>query len=183
MLKLCLTGMLVLLPAWMRAQQSAPAPTGNSTTEAGAPPLHPATIDQIREYLSLLGLERLTQELFSSSVKAMQTTAAPYYPESFWTDLAAAFRKIDVTAMDVPIYQKYVSQEEMATVIAFYRSPAGHKILALQPVLTSDAKVIMRAKGAEIGAAVYAMHKDEIESAKKRYEGQQNNSPDNKTPR
>ncbi len=113
----------------------------------------------------------------SSSVKAMQATAAPYYPASFFTDLADAFQKIDVTALDIPIYQKYVSQEEMTSVISFYRSPAGRKLLALQPVLTSEAKVLMRAKGAEIGAAVYAKHKDEIEAAKKKYEGQQSKGP------
>ncbi len=169
---------LVLLSTSLFAQQSQPPVAKDAVTEeAGKPPLHPATADQVREFLSLQGTERITQELMSSSVKAMQATAAPYYPASFFTDLADAFQKIDVTALDIPIYQKYVSQEEMASVISFYRSPAGRKLLALQPVLTSEAKVLMRAKGAEIGAAVYAKHKDEIEAAKKKYEGQQSKGP------
>ena len=180
----CFIAMLTVLTLSSKAQQSQPSSTSTAATDAAVkPPLHPATVDQIREYLSLLGVEKATQELMNSGLKAMQTTAAPYYPASFFTDLADGFRHLDVTAIDVPIYQKYVSQDEMAAAISFYRSPVGHRFIELQPMLTNEAKVLMRAKGAEIGAAVYAKHKDEIEAAKKQYQAQKGTGSDEKIPR
>jgi uncharacterized protein len=133
-------------------------------------PAHPATEAQIREYLSLIHAETLAQTAMASEVSAMQATAAPYIPPSFWDDLRGEFRKIDVVGLYIEIYQRYLSQEEMQTVLDFYHSPAGKKFLDVQPLAVADAQDAFRQKGQEIGAAVYAKHKDEIEAAKQKYE-------------
>jgi hypothetical protein len=160
--------------------QNPPAP--QAATEKAGPPAHPATEDQIREYLSLVGAEKTAHEMMDNAVQAMQATSAPYFPADFWSDMRAEFRKLDVTAANISVYQRYLSQEDMKAAIDFYRSPAGKRLLAAQPLITQDAQAAMRAKGQEIGEAVYARHKDEIEAAKKRFEAGQPKPEINLTP-
>jgi uncharacterized protein len=179
MRKLVAVLMFTFAPAGVWGQTGNPgAPATTASIESGAPPAHPATEDQIREYLSLLGVEKVAHEMLNSELRAMQATAAPYYPASFWTDMNDSFQKLDITAVYLSLYQKYVSREEMQASIDFYRSPAGKKMLAMQPMIIRDAQAVLRQRGGEVGAAVYARHKDEIEAAKKSYEQQHSTAPE-----
>jgi len=38
----------------------------------------------------------------------------------------------------VPLYQKYITRDEMASIRAFYESPAGKSLLAKSPVITQE---------------------------------------------
>jgi len=163
---------VVLFAGSAYAQQTQPTqPTATETLDV-APPAHPATEDQIREYLSLTQVEKTSHNLIIANVNAMQLTSVPYFPASFWTDMKSEFLKLDITALYVPIFQRYLSEEDMNGILAFYRSPAGHKLLETQPMLTRDAQVALKAKGRELGEAIYAKHKDEIDAAKKKYDAE-----------
>ena len=166
---------VIFLAVAMTAQETkvplAPGTTPLAETQI-APPAHPATEDQIREYMQLSGALPITRQLMDKMVHAMQLTAAPYYPASMWDDMRAEFAKLDIISAYVPLYQRYFSQEDMQKVLDFYRSPAGKNLLAIQPLLIHDAQGIMRQKGQDIGLAVYNRHKDEIEAAKKLYDNQ-----------
>ncbi|MGA8937943.1 MAG: DUF2059 domain-containing protein [Acidobacteriaceae bacterium] len=167
----CVLCLAVASSAQQPATTPAPA-TSTSAVSQIAPPAHPATADQIREYMALTGASKTTHDLFNTSVTAMQATSAPWYPASFWTDLRSEFLKLDIVTLYAPYYQRYVSQADMQAAIDFYRSPAGKNLLAVQPLIVRDAKVIMQKKGEDIGIEVYNRHKDEIEAAKKQYEAQ-----------
>jgi hypothetical protein len=90
------------------------------------------------------------------------------------------FQKVDFVSICVPIYQKYLSQEDMAAIIAFYRSPAGQRILATQGPITRDAQVVMQKAGQEIGERVAERHAAEIEAAEKKYDADIVNAADGK---
>lgn len=155
---------------------TSPSQTPTAVNET-APPAHPATEDQIREYMALTGVAKTTRDLFDSSVGAMQATSAPWYPADFWDDLRSEFFKLDVVSLYIPFYQRYISQADMQAMIVFYRSPAGKNLLAVDPLIVRDAKVVLSERGKEIGEAVYNRHKDEIEAAKKQYEAQHATTP------
>jgi hypothetical protein len=169
-----ITSSIIFAAVMATAQQASPpqTPPAESASNAVAPPLHPATEDQIREYLAVTGVSKATHELVDTIAATMQSQAPPYLPPSFWADMRAEFAKLDVVSTYVPIYQRYISQADMQAVIDFYRSPAGKNLLAVTPMLGRDAKAIMQEKGKEIGLAVYSRHKDEIDSAKKLYDAQ-----------
>lgn len=154
-------------------QVSSPAST-SAVSQAPAsqigPPAHPATEDQVREYLSLIRADKLAHETLDSSLRAMQTTSAPYYPAAMWADMRAEFQKMDVAAIYVQVYQRYMSQSDMQAVIDFYRSPAGHSLLEAQPLAIRDAQAIVRQKATQTAQAIVAKYKDQIEAAKKQYD-------------
>lgn len=163
--KLFLAILLGAAPLSIFAQSPAPLPSGGSASIA--PPSDPATEDQIREYLSLIHVDKLAHEMLAKQVDAMQTTSASYYPTAMWDDFRDEFAKIDVGAPYVKIYQKYLSREDMAAILAFYRSPSGKKLLDAQTPAIADAQKVLGAEGREIGERVVAKYKEQIEAAVK----------------
>ena len=145
--------------------QSAPS---QSTAPTEIPtPAHPATPDQVREYLSLVDYVGSSHKMMGQLLKASRATSAPYYTPSFWDDMEKALMEIDLITPVIPAYQKYFSQEDMAATIAFYKSPAGKHLLQAQPAIASAAGDILRQAGHAAGEEVGAKHKQEIETLMK----------------
>ena len=170
---------LSFLGGALPAQQATPGNVNKdkANSAAVASIADQASEDQIREYLSLTGAVKLSHNEMAAALDAMQTTAVPYLPASYWADMKAEFLKMDVASIFVPVYQRYFSHDDMQAVINFYRSPAGKKVLNLQPMVIRDGEVAMRKRGGEIGQAVYARHQDEIEAGKRKYEAEHGVSP------
>jgi uncharacterized protein len=158
--------LVVLLIAFGSASalaQSAPAtPAPDKVTEI-APPEHPATADQIREYLAITNAVETAHKVMQQSIKTSRITSAPYFTASFWDDMESAVMNIDIAAPCIPAFQKYFSKEDMAATITFYKTPAGQRLLAAQPFITSAIGDVLRNAGREAGKQVGLKHKDEIE--------------------
>ena len=137
-----------------------------------AAPAHPATEAQLREYFALTNAARTSHSMMSAVIRGERAVAPPYLPASFWDDMNAEIDKLDIISINIPIYQEYLSQDDLTAILAFYHSPPGKKLLEQQPLIINTAQMIMRGRGEAIGKAVYLRHKDEIDAAKKAYEAQ-----------
>lgn len=155
-----------LAPAQSSSQsssQTTPASSTPADTPSLAPPEHPATPDQIREYFSLTHAVQTAHREMASMLKASRATSAPYFTASFWDDMEKAIMEIDMVEPSIPAYQKYFSQEDMAATIAFYKSPAGKRLLEAQPFITSAASDVLREIGRKAGQEVGLKHQAEIQ--------------------
>lgn len=161
---LVLSATTLLHPA--RSQAPASSATSDPAPNIAAPE-HPATPEQIREYLVLIKYVGTAHKLMGQMLNASRATAAPYYSASFWEDMEKAIMEIDLVTPVIPAYQKYFSQEDMAATIAFYKSPAGQRLLEAQPFISSSAADVLRKAGSEAGREVGLKHKDEIETLMK----------------
>jgi len=110
------------------------------------------------------------EDMVDGMVNAMQKTAAPYYPKSMWDDFRETFHKIDLPAKMIPIYQDSLSQEDLAAVLAFYKTVAGQHLLETQPYMMAQAQERFTALGRQLGVEVAERHKDEILAAQKKYQ-------------
>lgn len=75
-------------------------------------------------------------------------------PEEFWTGLHEEIGGISMELlvdMLTPIYAKYLTQEDLEQIIAFYESPAGKKMVSVLPALTTEAMEVGQAWGEAIG--------------------------------
>lgn len=136
-----------------------------------APPEHPATPEQIKEYLQLTKSIENAHRAFGQMVSNSKTQAPPYFPADFWTDVDSTFNSIDIASELVPVYQRYFSQEDMAAALAFYKTPAGQRVLNEQPLAAISASDVLRRDGQRVGQEVLARHKDEIDAAQKAAQG------------
>ena len=157
-----------------------PATTASTAPQPDLVQTHPVTPAQIHEYFVVTHAVEMAHKMMHQMVDGMQATSAPYLPKAFWDDLRSTMDTIDLEAAMVPAYQKYFSEDDMQQILAFYKSPAGQRMLEAQPLITSAATAVLQKEGQELGRQVGERHAEEITAAKKKYDeeirAQQNSS-------
>jgi len=144
--------------------QNAAAPAGSKAgISSVAPPAHPCTEAQVRELLRLTHAIDIAHDAMKESLHSSRVTSGPYFTPGFWDDMEAAVLKIDFVPLAVPAYQKYLSEEDMAAAIDFYKTPAGRRILDSQPFVASAVSDAARQAGEQAGIEVGKKHADEIQ--------------------
>ncbi len=78
-------------------------------------------------------------------------------PPEAWMQLEAKITGVAgpmLVDLLLPIYQKYVSEADLKSVIAFYESPAGKRFIASNPQILKESMDAGQQLGAKIGAEV-----------------------------
>ena len=57
-------------------------------------------------------------------------------------------------ALTIPIYQKHLTQEDIAALNKFYDSPAGKKMIKVQPLIMQESMAVGQAWGQKIAQEV-----------------------------
>lgn len=84
-------------------------------------------------------------------------------PEAYWDEAEKEMTQTanaELAAMLVPVYQKYLSQQELDEIIAFYHTPAGKKLAESSPKISGEALAIGQQWGMQLGQKIYQQLKD-----------------------
>lgn len=82
-----------------------------------------ATAESIREYFQISGQEAAAKENVAKLLPQMRQ-AAGNMPEELFAELSRTDNLVDKF---IPTYQKYLTEEDLQDLIAFYKTPAGVK--------------------------------------------------------
>ena len=143
--RLLLAGALaafVLVPAPVAAQT--PAPDARKTAV-------------IRQLLDVLHAADLMVGAMEANIPAQRAAAAAGgLPPVFWDRRLAAARARRGELLDalVPVYARAYDLSELEGLVAFYKSPLGQRVIALQPGLLQESTEAGQVWGERIGAAV-----------------------------
>jgi hypothetical protein len=151
--------------------QQTPAPS------ADQPPAHPITAAQVHELLELTGANRLRDEMMSSTLGYLRTSFPPYVPKDVIDDLQASLQRIDLEPTALKAYQMHVSTEDAAQVIAFYKTAAGRRVIAVMPLIARQMQVSATIDATQVARQVVERHKDEIKAAALRYQQEHSDAP------
>lgn len=120
-------------------------------------------LDMIRELLETSQTESLLQDVLPDVLqqqRAVLSQVLPDVPDEVW-DLAlkeaeAAFREsIDAfLEQTIPIYDAYLTEEEVAALLEFYRTPEGRSVVQKLPLLTQEAMSASHRWGLAVGEEV-----------------------------
>lgn len=137
----------------------------------GAPtaPANPITLQQTRELLDLMNYKQMEETNWAQMI-AMNRRAAPFIPEDVWTDVQGNINAIDYPTLMQPIYAKYLSQEDAAKALDFYRTPAGKRVLQSFPRMLGESVAAAQQQGRQAGRDAIEKHRPEIEAAQKKYQ-------------
>lgn len=72
------------------------------------------------------------------------------------------FSKSGINVLMYPIYHKYLSLEELKAVVAFYKTPAGRKLLSVTPEITQEAMIAGQKFGKSLGPVIMERVKDRL---------------------
>jgi hypothetical protein len=68
----------------------------------------------------------------------------PGVPEEFWARLASEISIQEIIELSIPIYMRHFDEQELAELVAFYKSPIGRKMIERMPEVMQE--------GTQIGA-------------------------------
>lgn len=158
------------------AVQSAPGVTGTAPASE-APPEHPITPGQVHELMDLTGMTNLQKQLLQGFMPSLRQVMPPYIPADVMDDFQKSLLGADMDALIVGAYQKHLSTEDAEQVIAFYKSPAGRRVLAAMPAILAETQEGGAQLGEQVMLDVVQRHKAEIDAAKEKYEQQHPSAP------
>ncbi len=155
--------------------QSAPpssAQTGASLTPSRPAPAHPLTVAQAHEIASLTGTDKVKPRLIESVMNYTQSAFPPFVPADVRADVKSSLDKLDIDSSTTATYQKYLSTEDAANIINFYKTPAGKNLVEVTQALSQEIQQTALAHAKSTFQAVMERHKAEIEIAQKNYQAQ-----------
>ena len=131
----------------------------------------------------LTGAEAMKKRIVSLALQSYRSQFPPYVPPDVIDDLDKSLENADLESHAAEIYPKYISTEDATQIIAFYKSPAGQRMIAAQPYMASELQRSAIQIAQQTARDVMMRHKDEIEAAQKKYiEEQQQKKPSLTTP-
>lgn len=140
---------------------------------ANKPPEHPITVDQVHEMMRLTGSANLTKDMLDASMPTLRQSMPAYMPEDVLQDFEKTLLDGGVIdTMVVQAYQAHLSTEVAAEIIAFYKTDAGQRMLAVMPQIMKDTQAAGEKAGEQTMMDVLERHKAEIDAAKQKYEQQ-----------
>lgn len=166
--------------------QSAPvseAPSAaTQTASADTPPVHPITREQVHEIMVLTDANRLSGQSVRAVLDQVEKSFPPYVPQDVITDLNNRLENFNYEPLAIEAYRKHVSTEDAARIIAFYRSAAGRRLIAVTPQIMREMQEQSAKEGERIVQEVIHQHMDEINAARKQYMQEHSGQPKIITP-
>src|SRR5262249_8237863 len=122
----------------------------------------PARLAAAREMMEVAGVARQFDELMPLLVQQLSQSFVAVAPEKaeeirqIFAQLPAKFidRKGELIEQVAALYAQALSVEELLAVSAFYKSPAGTKLLSVQPQIARQSLALGQRWGAQIGREI-----------------------------
>ena len=165
-------------PASPAAQPSAAA---NETPIK--PPANPITPAQIKEMQELTGAEAMKKRIVANAMQFYRSQFPAFVPKDVIDDLDKSLENADLESHAAEIYPKYISTEDANQIIAFYKTPAGQRMIAAQPYMMTEMQRSAVQVAQQTAKDVMTRHKTELEEAQQKYiQQQQQQKPSLSTP-
>jgi hypothetical protein len=146
-------------PASLSAQEKAAPPKPAPKVEAPKPSmaqvpakkLDSAKAENIRQLMELTGAKDLGQGMMKAGMdqfRASVTESQPNNPRAtqFVDAFVAGFQKhFNVSSLNdkvVPIYDKYLSDEDVKGLLEYYRSPLGQRMMKVLPEVARESQAL-----------------------------------------
>ena len=161
-LSLCALTTYAQTPSAPPASQSAKSAQSASTASSAPKPIDPAKEKDIRRLFEVAG----TKDLMTSIMTGMEQNIRPIlenalppgdYREKLIDAFMAKFRSKMILAqlldLAVPLYDQNYSDAEIQSLIAFYETPLGQKVVRVSPAMTSEMMERGQKLGEDLGRA------------------------------
>ena len=112
----------------------------------------------LKEMLVVSGSDK-TFEMVVPQMIEMMKPQLPQVPGEFWEEMEKEMKNTDfndLVDMLVPIYQEYLTQEDLEEVIKFYQSPAGKKLGSSAPHISMATMQAGQQWGMKLGQKIQA---------------------------
>jgi hypothetical protein len=166
-----LSGVLVVLAhspsvRVIAQEKSSPAPTSATQAVANIDPQKDA---RIRELMDVTGAKNMGQQLIEAGMEQFRSSVLDSQPDNprakqFVDAFVVRFQKhFDADSLNervIPIYDKYLTTEDLQGLLDYYRSPLGQRMLKVLPEVTRESQ----AAGFALGQKAAQQAMDELKT-------------------
>jgi hypothetical protein len=128
-----------------------------------------AKAKDIRKLLVMTGSAQLAEQMLARLVGSFKQ-AVPSVPAKFWDDFVKQVKADELVGQIVPVYDKYLTHEEVKALIAFYESPVGKKYIQVLPQITQESMTVGEAWGRQLGERAARQLQEEQQRAQQKQE-------------
>ena len=136
-------------PSVNYAQDAAPAAAPQASGD-------PAKIADIRKLISLTGGDKVGEQMIEQMIKSF-SAYNPNIPAEFWNEFKKNIDVNKINEMNIPVYDKYLSADEIKETIKFYESPVGKKLIEALPKILEETYTAGEQWGYEVGTKLQNM--------------------------
>jgi hypothetical protein len=113
----------------------------------------PAKAEKIKKYMDVIGSTRLVNATVDNMIDVYKTSYSQV-DSTFWIEFRKELKSGELIDLLVPLYDKYLSEEDLDVLIAFYSTPTGQKLIKVLPDIMKESMTIGQKYGEEIGTKV-----------------------------
>lgn len=117
-----------------------------------------ASPESVKNLMIKTGAGNMSIQMMNQMLPALKQML-PDAPDKFWQDFMSQVDGDDIINMTVPIYQKYLSQSDIDAINKFYNSPAGKKMIEVQPSIMQESMMVGQQWGQKIALDVMNKYK------------------------
>jgi hypothetical protein len=112
-----------------------------------------------RRLLSLMGAGKVGAQLMDQMFSTVRSTMEQQVPPKVWKDLVAEFKAEfspeKLIELNVPIYARHYTHDEIRQLISFYESPLGQKVTNVTPLIVKEAYEVGATHGRQLLLRIY----------------------------
>ncbi|VAW73483.1 FIG01059457: hypothetical protein [hydrothermal vent metagenome] len=120
----------------------------------------PASKESIKKMMVKTGAGKMGVQVMGQMIPALKQMI-PDAPEEFWQGIMAEVNADKLIELVIPVYQKHLTEEDIKGINAFYDSPAGKKLIKVQPEIVQESMLIGQKWGEQIAQDVLLKYKEQ----------------------
>ncbi len=119
-------------------------------------------IRDIKRMMEISGSGDLGMQVLTNMIDSYKKSL-PNIPQTFWDNFIKEVNAESLVELVIPIYDKYLSHDEIKDIIRFYESPSGRKLVKVLPMITEESMDVGRKWGEGIGKKLIEKLQNEAE--------------------
>lgn len=119
----------------------------------------PATAAHIKTLLETMGAGKIGVQIMENMLVTFKKSA-PNVPNEFWDDFMKDVKPETLVDLNIPVYQKHYTDEEIVQLIEFYKTPLGKKLIATMPVIAQESYAVGAEWGKKLGEQAFKKLKE-----------------------
>ncbi len=123
----------------------------------------PASPESIKALMHASGSGSLGDQMLKRMIPSLKKMV-PQAPESSWAETISEIDTDEVEKKIMPIYQKYLTEEDVQAINAFYNTPAGKKIIQVQPRIMQESYAVGQKWGQKTAKQILLKYQEQSKS-------------------
>ena len=96
-----------------------------------------SSLEHAKELIRITGTVKISMQVMNNMIASFKKQL-PSVPSDFWDEYAKEIDANELVDLIAPIYTKYFSDEELLSLIEFYKTPLGQKVVDKLPLISQD---------------------------------------------